>query len=160
MCKHAIRATIVSLTSTVDHQTNSRMEDVMQNVGTTRRPLGITIISILLFISAVIGIIGGLSSVIGNRPTGTVSDVLLGWFPLVLGIIALVLAWGLWTLKPWAYWGTLVVEIVNILVHFFGFLGLPRTHSALAIISGGSCSCPFLVFFLFYPPFRSTPPTP
>ena len=76
----------------------------MQNVGTTRRPLGITIISILLFISAVIGIIGGLSSVIGNRPTGTVSDVLLGWFPLVLGIIALVLAWGLWTLKPWAYW--------------------------------------------------------
>src|SRR5258708_5592984 len=148
MCKHAIRASIVSLTSTVDHQTNSRMEDVMQNVGTTRRPLGITIISILLFISAVIGIIGGLSSVIGNRPTGTVSDVLLGWFPLVLGIIALVLAWGLWTLKPWAYWGTLVVEIVNILVHFFGFLGLPRTHSALAIISGGRV---FFLLLFFHP---------
>jgi hypothetical protein len=124
------------------------MEDVMQNVGTTRRPLGITIISILLFISAVIGIIGGLSSVIGYRPTGTVSDVLLGWFPLVLGIIALVLAWGLWTLKPWAYWGTLVVEIVNILVHFFGFLGLPRTHSALAIISGGIVSIIIVIYLL------------
>jgi len=124
------------------------MEDVMQNVGTTRRPLGITIISILLFISAVIGIIGGLSSVIGNRPTGTVSDVLLGWFPLVFGIIALVLAWGLWTLKPWAYWGTLVVEIVNILVHFFGFLGLPRTHSALAIISGGIVSIIIVIYLL------------
>src|SRR5579859_6404385 len=123
MCKHAIRASIISLTSTVDQQTNSRKEDVMQNVRTARRPLGITIISILLFISAVIEIIGGLSSVIGNRPTGTASGVLLGWFPLVLGIIALVLAWGLWTLKPWAYWGTLVVEIVIILVHFFGFLG-------------------------------------
>ena len=120
----------------------------MQNVGTTRRPLGITIISILLFISAVIGIIGGLSSVIGNRPTGTVSDVLLGWFPLVIGIIALVLAWGLWTLKPWAYWGTLVVEIVNILVHFFGFLGLPRTHSALAIISGGIVSIIIVIYLL------------
>ena len=120
----------------------------MQNVGTTRRPLGITIISILLFISAVIGIIGGLSSVIGNRPTGTVSDVLLGWFPLVLGIIALVLAWGLWTLKPWAYWGTLVVEIVNILIHFFGFLGLPKTHSALAVISGGVISIIIVIYLL------------
>src|SRR5260370_38030988 len=124
------------------------MEDVMQNVGTTRRPLGITIISILLFISAVIGIIGGLSSVIDNRPMGTVCDVLLGWFPLVLGIIALVLAWGLWTLKPWASWGTLVVEIVNILVHFFGFLGLPRPHSALAIISGGIVSIIIVIYLL------------
>ena len=51
-----------------------------------RRPLGITIIAILLFISAVIEIIGGISSVIGSTPTGTISDVLLGWFPLVLGV--------------------------------------------------------------------------
>src|SRR5260370_33465647 len=124
------------------------MECVMEKVGSRGGRLGITIISILLFISAVIGIIGGLSSVIGNRPTGIVSDVLLGWFPLVLGIIALVLAWGLWTLKPWAYWGTLVVEIVNILVHFFGFLGLPRTHSALAIISGGIVSIIIVIYLL------------
>ena len=117
--------------------------------GTTRkRPLGITIIAILLLISAVIEIIGGISSVIGSPPTGSLSDVLLGWFPLVLGIIELVLAWGLWTLKPWAYWGTLVVEIVIILVHFFGFLGLPRTHSALAIISGGIVSIIIVIYLL------------
>jgi hypothetical protein len=124
------------------------MEDVMQNISTTRRPLGITIIAILLFISAVIEIIGGLSSVLGNPPTGTVSDVLLGWFPLVMGIIELVLAWGLWTLKSWAYWGTLAVEVVNILVHFFGFLGLPRTHSALAVISGGIVSIIIVIYLL------------
>ena len=120
----------------------------MQNVSTTRRPFGITIISILMFISAVIEIIGGLTSVIGNPPTGTASDVLLGWFPLVLGVITLILAWGLWTLKPWAYWGTLVVEIVNILIHFFGFLGLPRTHSALAVISGGIVSIIIVIYLL------------
>ena len=113
-----------------------------------RRPLGITIIAILLFISAVIEIIGGISSVIGSTPTGTTSDVLLGWFPLVLGVIELVLAWGLWTLKPWAYWGTLVVEILIILNHFFGFLGLPRTHSALAIISGGIVSIIIVIYLL------------
>ncbi len=120
----------------------------MQNVSTTRRPLGITIIAILLFISAVIEIIGGLTSVIGTPPTGTASDVLLGWFPLVMGIIELVLAWGLWTLKPWAYWGTLVVEIVIILVHFFGFLNLPRTHSVLAVISGGIVSIIIVIYLL------------
>jgi hypothetical protein len=117
--------------------------------GTMRkRPLGITIIAILLFISAVIEIIGGIFSVIGASLTGTFSDFLLGWFPLAMGIIALVLAWGLWTLKPWAYWGTVVVEIINILIHFFGFLGLPRTHSALAVISGGIVSIIILIYLL------------
>ena len=113
-----------------------------------KRPLGITIIAILLFISAIIEIIGGISSVIGTTPTGTMSDVLLGWFPLAMGVIELVLAWGLWTLKPWAYWGTLLVEIVNILIHFFGFLGLPQTHSALAVISGGIVSIIIVIYLL------------
>ena len=124
------------------------MEDIVQNASITRRPLGITIIAILLFISAIIEIIGGISSVIGTTPTGTMSDVLLGWFPLAMGVIELVLAWGLWTLKPWAYWGTLLVEIVNILIHFFGFLGLPRTHSALAVISGGIVSIIIVIYLL------------
>jgi hypothetical protein len=136
--------------STVDLAA-SRLEDIMQQQVTgmrRRRPLGITIIAILLFISAVIEIIGGISSVIGSTPTGTISDVLLGWFPLVLGVIELVLAWGLWTIKPWAYWGTLVVEILIILNHFFGFLGLPRTHSALAVISGGIVSIIIVIYLL------------
>ena len=46
-----------------------RLEYLMQQEVTARmrkRPLGITIIAILLFISAVIEIIGGISSVIGT----------------------------------------------------------------------------------------------
>ncbi|HLI05974.1 MAG TPA: hypothetical protein VKV40_05335 [Ktedonobacteraceae bacterium] len=121
----------------------------MQQTGVIhKRPLGITIIAILLFISAVIEILGGITSIIGASSVGTISEVLLGWFPLILGIIELVLAWGLWTLKPWAYWGTLVAEIIIILVHFFGFLGLPRTHSALAVISGGIVSIIIVIYLL------------
>ncbi len=120
----------------------------MQNVSTARRPFGITIIAILLFISAVIGIIGGLTSVIGSTPTGDFRDVLLGWFPLIMAVIELILAWGLWTIKPWAYWGTLVVEIVNILIHFFGLLGLPKSHSALAVVSGGIISIIIVIYLL------------
>lgn len=136
--------------STVDPAT-SRLEDIVQKelTGATRkRPLGITIIAILLFISALIEIIGGISSVVGNTPTGTISDVLLGWFPLVMGVIELVMAWGLWTIKPWAYWGTLAVEVINILIHFFGFLGLPRNHSALAVVSGGIVSIIIVIYLL------------
>jgi uncharacterized membrane protein HdeD (DUF308 family) len=121
-----------------------------QEVMATRRkrPLGITIIAILLFISAIIEIIGGISSVAGTSLTGTTSAVLLGWFPLILGVVELLLAWGLWTLKPWAYWGTLLAEILIILVYFFGFLGLPRTHSALAVISGGIVSIIIVIYLL------------
>ena len=36
----------------------------MENVSTAKRPLGITIISILLFITAVIDIIGGIFGII------------------------------------------------------------------------------------------------
>ncbi len=120
----------------------------MQQVTMRKRPLGITIIAILLFISAIIEIIGGISSVTGSTLTGTMSSVLLGWFPLAIGVIELVLAWGLWTLKPWAFWGTLVLEIVNILIHFFGFLGLPPTHSALAVVSGGVVSIIIVIYLL------------
>src|SRR6266436_7327278 len=117
MCKYTIRESIVSLTSTVDHQTNSRMEDIMQNVSTTRRPLGITIIAILLFISAVIEIIFGLFAFIGTTLASPLAGLLLGWIPLAIGILTFIVAWGLWTLKPWAYWVTLIVEIVSIVIN-------------------------------------------
>jgi hypothetical protein len=120
----------------------------MQNVTTAKRPLGITIISILLFITAVIDIVGGIFGLIGTRPSGSVNDIFVDYFPLIIGVIELVLAWGLWTLKPWAYWATLIVEIISILVHFFGFLGLPRTHSALAVISGGIISIIIVIYLL------------
>ncbi len=116
---------------------------MQQQVMAGKRPIGITIIAILLFISAVIGIFGGITSVLGNS-----TDVLLGWFPLVMAVLELVLAWGLWTIKSWAYWGTLAVEILNILIHFFGFLGLPRTHSPLAVISGGVVSVIIVIYLL------------
>jgi uncharacterized membrane protein (DUF2068 family) len=121
---------------------------MQQELAGRRRPLGITIIAILLFISAIIEIIGGITNVIVATPVGSISLVLLGWYPLILGVVELVLAWGLWTLKPWAYWGTLAVEILNILVHFFDFLGLPRTHSFFAVVSGGIISIIIVIYLL------------
>ena len=117
----------------------------MQNVSTARRPLGITIISILLFIQAILEIIGGFVAFFGNIIHDPLTGLLVGWVPLAVGILVLILAWGLWTLKPWAYWVTLILEIVNIVLHFAGF---SQTHSLFAIISGGIISIIIVIYLL------------
>ena len=117
----------------------------MQNVTTTKRPLGITIIAILLFIQAVIEIVFGIFVFVGSTIASPAAGLLLGWIPLAIGIISFIVAWGLWTLKPWAYWVTLILEIVNIVLHFLGY---GQTHSILAIISGGIISIIIVIYLL------------
>ena len=118
----------------------------MQNVTTARRPLGITIIAILLFISAVIEIISGIFIFIGSTLSNPIDGLLLGWIPLALGVITFIVAWGLWTLKPWAYWVTLIVEIISIVLNLFN-LGRPE-HSVLGVISGGIISLIIVIYLL------------
>ena len=117
----------------------------MQNVSTPRRPLGITIIAILMFIQAIFEIVVGIFSFFGNLISNPLSGLLVGWIPLAVGVLIFILAWGLWTLKPWAYWVTLIFEIVNIVLHFLGF---SQTHSAFAIISGGIISIIIVIYLL------------
>ena len=117
----------------------------MQNVTTARRPLGITIISILLFIQAIFEIVGGFFAFFGSVIHNPLSGLLVGWVPLAIGVLVFILAWGLWTLKPWAYWATLILEIVNIVLHLFGF---SQTHSLFAIVSGGIISIIIVIYLL------------
>lgn len=59
----------------------------MQNVTTTRRrPLGISIIAILLFIQAIFGIVGGIFSFLGRLITNPLAGLLVGWIPLAIGL--------------------------------------------------------------------------
>jgi uncharacterized membrane protein (DUF2068 family) len=122
------------------------MEDFMQNVSTTRRPLGITIIAILLFIQAVIEIFAGIFVLIGTTLANPMAGLLIGWVPLALGIITFIVAWGLWTLKPWAYWVTLIVEIVYIVINLFS-LG-QTNHSVFGVIGGGLISIIIVIYLL------------
>jgi uncharacterized membrane protein (DUF2068 family) len=122
------------------------MEDFMQNVSTTRRPLGITIIAILLFIQAIIEIVAGIFVLIGTTLASPMAGLLIGWVPLALGIITFIVAWGLWTLKPWAYWVTLIVEIVYIVINLFS-LG-QTNHSVFGVIGGGLISIIIVIYLL------------
>jgi uncharacterized membrane protein (DUF2068 family) len=97
---------------------------------TRQRPLGITIIAsiigiigILTFIGVILGFFG-VNALIHNRVLDVVATIAL----LIAAIIALaeiVVAWGLWTLKAWAFWTAVIVELIRV-VH--GVFGLIVTH--------------------------------
>ena len=68
------------------------------------RPMGITILAVLSAIGGVFGIIGGLGvfalfSALGGAGLGAI----LGLFLLATSAASLFLAYGFWTLKPWAW---------------------------------------------------------
>lgn len=72
-----------------------------------RRPLGVTIIAILVAIGAIFEIIAGLALLVIFPP--------LAIFALIVGVVSLFVAWGLWTLKPWAFWLVVIVEVIHLI---------------------------------------------
>ena len=89
----------------------------MQNLTGRSRPLGITIIAIILAIQGILGIIGGILLLAGSGGSGPL--VLAAIITLVLGVLYLILAWGLWTLQPWAFWTTVVLEVIALINGIF-----------------------------------------
>ena len=54
----------------------------------------------------------------------------------VVGIVGLVAAVGLWMLKPWSYWTTIVVSVLNFLLGLPGMLFAPgATLKALIAVT-------------------------
>jgi len=100
------------------------------------RPLGITIIAAFLGISALLALVVlilGLNRVstlgLGEGMTASTSLALLG--AIILGFFEVALAWGLWTLRPWAYWTTIIVEAIRVILGLYVVLILQK-----AFISG------------------------
>ena len=85
----------------------------MQTLGRSR-PLGITIIAIIVAIYGVLSIIAG----IGLLSAGVTAP---GIISLILGVLQLILAWGLWTLQRWAFWATVILEVLALLNGIFAF---------------------------------------
>ncbi|MFL5628182.1 MAG: hypothetical protein ACJ788_21590 [Ktedonobacteraceae bacterium] len=111
-----------------------------------RRPLGITIMSVLLGIQAVVELllgvlaifalsrIGHSITVAGYRATGNIVDF-IGWalasVPIMLGIITLILALGLWFLKRWAFWTTAIIMLIALIREAIVFV---RPHGSIVPI--------------------------
>lgn len=98
------------------------MDNMVANV-TRRRPIGVSIIAVLVAITGILTLISAFSwffgaGVFGFRLSGSirVDAIWYGLFGLVIGLIQLYFAWGLWTLQRWAYLAVVIIEILNLVL--------------------------------------------
>jgi hypothetical protein len=90
-----------------------------------KRPLLVTIMALLLALQGVVWLVLGVLAFIGVITNGKIdvlgaaSDItsldILSVTWLVSAVAALFFSWALWTLKRWAFWATLIIELGNIL---------------------------------------------
>lgn len=99
----------------------------------TARPTGVTILAALAFIGGILGILGSLAIFAGSVVATAVGAGPLGAFffifglaTLALSVVDIILGYGAWTLKAWAWQLGYILMALNVIV------GL------LTLLSGGS----------------------
>jgi hypothetical protein len=101
----------------------------------TKRPLGVTIIAVLMIIGGILSIIGGIILLIFG----------IGIFLILLGIASLVIAWGLLKAKRWAWILTVIISIITIIYSIVG-IATGRFDSVINLILYG-----IILYYLFRP---------
>ncbi|HVQ22992.1 MAG TPA: hypothetical protein VMT36_06940 [Candidatus Saccharimonadia bacterium] len=134
---------------------------------TAARPQGVTIIAILAFIGGIFAIVAGLGlTVLGGilggalAASGEAAGGALGGFFAVLGIgilglgiAQIVIGWGLWGLKPWAWMVSVIVFIASIVVTLlFALAG----NSLISISTLAGIAIPAIIlYYLMTPPVKA-----
>jgi hypothetical protein len=118
------------------------------------RPLGVTLIAILYFISAGLLSLAGIASILGagfasyiasqHPDMGDLGAMLLGGAGIFLAVFFLVIALlcglegrGLWKLKNWARTVAMVLAIIGVLFSGLGLLGAMVRFSAFGLLNQG-----------------------
>jgi hypothetical protein len=96
---------------------------------TQPRPLGITILAILAGVAGVFGFLGG-AALLGIGSVAGAAGFLVGGIAAVFGLLILLvailelgLAYGLWTMQPWAWTLGIGLEAVSIVLELIRFAG-------------------------------------
>ena len=102
------------------------------------RPQSVTVLAILQLISGIFslldglfillfaGIFGGVGAAVGGAKVGSVIGGFIAIFAgisFILGLLSLLLTWGLFQLKNWAWTGTLIVHIIATLAQIVKMFG-------------------------------------
>jgi uncharacterized membrane protein (DUF2068 family) len=84
------------------------------------KPTGVIIIALLQLISSLVAIGLGVL-VLAFTLLLPLLFMILALIPLIIGFIGLILFWGLWTLKGWAWFWTLFFNFVAVLLGLLSF---------------------------------------
>jgi uncharacterized membrane protein (DUF2068 family) len=96
-----------------------------------RRALPVTVAAILMALFSLMNFPGPWWYLVPGAVEATPMIVI--YSGIVLGIVGLVAAVGLWMLKRWSFWLTIVVCVVNILLNVFGLAMVPTVALQVAI---------------------------
>jgi len=121
------------------------------------RPLGVTIIAILIVIAGILTLLVGIGSVaIGPIIGISLVFIASGVISLAIGIAYLAMGYGLWKGKGWAWTISTIVLIIGIIVDI---ISLPRTIATGYSNTGSSLSgvvvsigiSAFILYYLYRP---------
>ena len=115
---------------------------------TKTRPTGVTILSILYFLQALIILIGGVVAlgVLASLGTiGTIIGSVVGGVMILIGLIQMLIAWGLWSGKGWARIIAIIFTVLGVLANLMGALDLNLT-SVVGLLIGV-----VILWYLFQP---------
>jgi hypothetical protein len=137
-----------------------RMTEKMQPVtqvpvipSTRRRPPGITVFALIYFVYGAFAFILGLVF-IAFGPMLSAQVSILEVFLLVVGLVALVVGWGLWTGKGWAWWLTVIIETIETFDLLIGLVAIAsgdlKSLNNL-LISARGLIAPLILWYMFRP---------
>lgn len=115
-----------SITSTTPgvatEEPHEHASQIMANETPTQRPVGITIIAILLGFLGIFefgfGALALVSSLLGNFVLPLQSPAMgaaLGVYYVLVGLVKLFVVWGLFQIQRWAFWATVFIATVSLL---------------------------------------------
>jgi uncharacterized membrane protein (DUF2068 family) len=64
---------------------------------------------------------------------------------LVVGLLSLLFSWGLWTLRRWAFWATVILQVISLANSVIAFT---QAHANVALIIVGMIN-PILMLLYF-----------
>jgi len=112
------------------------------------KPTGVVILAILQLISALSWLALGVLAFMAGALLLPIFGMLLAFFPLIIGIIGLILFYGLWSLKGWAWFWTLIINLIGLVLGILGNLTDLMNLLSLAISA-------IIVIYLFLPGTRA-----
>jgi hypothetical protein len=110
------------------------------------RPLGVTVIAILIVISGILILLVG-AGLVAIGPIIGLVFLVFGAISLAVGIAYLVMAYGLLKGKGWAWTISTIVLIIGIILEV---ISIPRTIASGSSLSGDIISIAISVFILYY----------
>ncbi|HET7581385.1 MAG TPA: DUF2127 domain-containing protein [Candidatus Limnocylindria bacterium] len=119
-----------------------------------QRPTGITVLAILSFIGGVLAIFAGLAlvglsgAIAAAAGGGGGLATILGLLLLVFGVLELILGYGFWTLKPWAWSMGVALQAAGIVLDVIQFI---NNGSQLVSVIISIAISAAIIWYLFQP---------